>query len=208
MKIWRAVPRVIKGVAVLGALCLFGGTNFSQTMEKQVSKMRPFSADQIHTTKNKTSTAKVYFAQNAMRLESTDNKGNKVIQIMRFDQKVMWNVVPAQKTYIEMPWGNLGEFAAWADQQGVQRESLGTEQVGEYHCEKFRVQVTLNGKAYTSLEWDAKELDGLPVKSQDEKGNWSTEYKNVQLGPQDPSLFEIPAGYQKMSLGGMFGKPN
>lgn len=49
----------------------------------------------------------------------------------------------------------------------------------------------------------AKELDGFVVKRADEKGQWSTEYHNVRLSPQDPSLFEIPSGYQKMSMGGM-----
>ena len=121
---------------------------------------------------------------------------------MRFDRKVMWNLMPAQKMYLEMPGASLSDWTSWADTQGVQRESLGMEQVGEYHCEKFRVHMEVLGKAATALDWDAKELEGLAVKSQDEKGTWSTEYKNVKLGPQDPSLFEIPAGYQKMSLGG------
>jgi len=180
----------------------------AQSLEKQISRVRPFSADQIHTINNKTTTGKVYFTPNAVRIESDDAKGNKTIQIMRFDQKVMWNVVPAQKMYVEMPGASLSDWASWADTQGVQRESLGMEQVGAYHCEKFRVQLNVMGQQATSLEWDAKELDGLPVKTQDEKGKWSTEYRNVQVAPQDPSLFEVPAGYQKISIGGMAGRPN
>lgn len=188
-----------------GIFCVLWGqtsATCAQTVEKQVSNLRPFSADQTHTVRNKTTTAKVYFTPNAMRVEGVNEKGSQGIQIMRFDQKVMWNLVPAQKIYIEMPWASMGEFVSWADQQGMQRELLGTEQVGDYRCDKFRVRVTLEGKTYTSLEWDAKELEGLPVKTQDEKGTWSTEYRNVRLGPQDPSLFEIPADYRKMSLFG------
>jgi hypothetical protein len=181
---------------------LVAGVVYAQTVEKQVSKLRPFSADQTRTMNNKTTTGKIYFTPNAARIESVDGKGNPSIQIMRFDQKVMWNLIPAQRMYVEMPGASLSDWAAWADEQGVQRESLGMEQVGEYHCEKFRVHMKVMGKEATSFEWDAKELDGLPVKTRDEKGTWSTEYKNVKLGPQDPSLFEIPAGYQKMSLGG------
>ena len=176
---------------------------FPQSVEKQMSRLKPFSADQVRTMLGKTTSSKVYFTQNAMRIEGTDAKGNPSIQIMRFDQKVIWNLVPAQKMYIELPWASMGEFAAWADDQAMQRESLGLEQVGQYHCEKFRVHVTLDGKQYTSLEWDAQELNGLPVKSQDEKGSWSKEYRNVQLGSQDPSLFEIPPGYQKLNMGGL-----
>ncbi|HKW62800.1 MAG TPA: DUF4412 domain-containing protein [Candidatus Acidoferrum sp.] len=202
MKIRSARSYFLCGVAIFAVPWAVNNVASTQTVEKQLSRLRPFSADQIHTIKNKTTTGKAYFTQAAMRVEGTDSKGGKTIQIMRFDRKVLWNVMPAQKMYVEMPWANLGEMAAWADQQGVERESLGAEQVGEYHCEKFRVHATIGGRQYTSLEWDAKELDGLPVKTQDEKGSWSTEYRNVQLGPQDPSLFEIPDGYQKLSLGG------
>jgi len=80
------------------------------------------------------------------------------------------------------------------------------EQVGAYHCDKYRVQATLEGKVYTSLEWDAKELDGFPVKQAYEKGGWSQECQNVKLGPQDASLFEVPADYKKIDLGGLFSK--
>jgi hypothetical protein len=204
----RSELRLVFAAGVICTLCAVTAGVRGQSIEKQVSKLRPFSADQIHTVNNKTMTGKIYFTPSAMRVEGADAKGNKSVQIMRFDKKVMWNLMPAQTMYLEMPWGNLGEFAAWADQQGVQRESLGMEQVGDYHCEKFRVHVKVMGRESTSLEWDAKELDGLPVKTQDEKGKWSTEYRNVQLGPQDPSLFEVPAGYQKMSIGGMMGKQN
>ena len=43
------------------------------------------------------------------------------------------------------------------------------------------------------------------VQRQDEKLGQITESKNIQMGPQDPSLFELPEGYQKMSLGGLPG---
>jgi hypothetical protein len=169
---------------------------------KQVSELRRFSADQTRTMLNRTTTAKVYFTPEAVRVEGVDSRGNKVIQIMRFDRKVMWNLMPTEKKYMELP-GSSFAWASWGDEKGVQRDSLGMEQVGDYHCEKFRVHRTVMGQAITSLEWDAKELDGLPVKTQDEKGTWSNQFRNVQVGPQDPSLFEIPAGYQKLPLGGI-----
>jgi hypothetical protein len=43
------------------------------------------------------------------------------------------------------------------------------------------------------------------VRRQDEKGVWSTEYQNIKLGPQDAALFELPAGYQKLNMGGLSG---
>jgi hypothetical protein len=191
-----AVWMLLTGAAVVMA-------SFIQGVAQEPLKIPSFSADQIHTMGGKTKTSKVHATPGAMRLEGED-KGKKSIVIMRFDRKVMWSLMPDQRMYVELPWASQSEWASWVAGAEVQRQSLGTEQVGAYLCEKSRVQVTLQGKVYTSLEWTAKQLNGMVVKTQDEKGQWSTEYQNVLLGPQDPSLFEVPADYKKLSLGGMF----
>jgi hypothetical protein len=160
---------------------------------------KPFSADQIHTTRKKTTTGKVYALENAMRLES-EEKGKRSISIIRFDRKVMWILMPDQKMYLEMPWGDPAEWAAALKGVQVKRESLGSEQVGAYHCDKSRVTTTYQGITSTYFEWAARELNGFVVKRQEEKGLWSTEYQNIKLGPQDPSLFELPAGYNKLKM--------
>ena len=165
-----------------------------------------FSTDQVQVMGKRTTTSKVYSSEKAVRIEK-EEKGKQSITIVYLDRKAVWVLNPAQKTYIDM--GGIGaagaEMASSMEGAKVQRDPLGSEQVGAYHCDKFHVQTTYEGKVYNSVEWDAKELDGFPVKQADEKGSWSKEYQNVKLGPQDPSLFEIPAGYQKIDLGGMFG---
>ena len=169
------------------------------------SPPRDFSADVIHSVGKKVTNEKVYSSEKAVRIEK-EEKGKQSITIMRLDRKAVYVLMPAQKTYLDM--GGLGEgsmeMASSMEGAKVEREPLGTEQVGAYHCDKYRVQTTYEGHVYTGLEWDAKELDGFPVKQADEKGKWSKEYQNVHLGPQDPSLFEIPADYKKMDLGGLF----
>ncbi|HYL84027.1 MAG TPA: DUF4412 domain-containing protein [Candidatus Angelobacter sp.] len=173
--------RLILRVAALGAVFISGREANAQAMFK------PFSADQVHTTSKKTTTGKVYAIENAMRSEAED-KGKKSISIIRFDRKVMWVLMTDQKMYLEMPWGNSAEWTAAIKGAQVQRESLGSEQVGAYHCDKSRVTATYQGITGTYIEWAAKELDGFVVKRQDDKGAWSTEYQNVRLGAQDPSL--------------------
>jgi hypothetical protein len=84
----------------------------------------------------------------------------------------------------------------------VKHEPLGSEQVSEYHCDKSRTTVTWQGITSSTVEWAAKELGGFVVKKLDEKTGETTEYQNIKIGPQDPSLFELPAGYQKLSMGG------
>jgi len=170
------------------------------------SPPRDFSADVIHTVGKKVTNEKVYSSEKAVRIEK-EEKGKQSITIMHLDRKAVWVLNPEQKTYMDM--GGIGaagaEMASSMEGARVQRDPLGSEQVGAYHCDKFHVQTTYEGHVYKSLEWDAKELDGFPVKQADEKGSWSKEYQNVKLGPQDPSLFEVPAGYKKLDLGGLFG---
>jgi hypothetical protein len=198
---WRSLRLLCRGAgfsAVVFGVVVFGSMGAS-------AQLRAFSADQIHTAGKRTTTGKIYASETAMRIESEQN-GRPSITIVRLDRKVMWMVMPAQKMYMEMTnFGSaVSDMASSMQGAKVQRDLLGSEQVGAYHCDKYHVQTTYEGKVYTHIEWDAKELDGFAVKKQGEKGDWSVEYQNVHFGPQDPSLFEVPADYQKMSMGGMF----
>jgi len=166
---------------------------------------RDFSADVIHTTGKKVTNEKVYSSEKAVRIEK-DEKGKKSISIMRLDRKQLLVLMPDQKSYMDM--GTFGQSTAdlVSSMEGakVDRQAQGSESVGPYHCDKYRVQTTYEGHVYTGIEWDAKELNGFPVKQADEKGSWSKEYQNVKLGPQDPSLFEVPPDYKRIDLGGLF----
>ena len=164
--------------------------------------LRSFSADQVRTAGKRVTTGKVYGNEKALRIE-TEHRGRKSILITRLDRKVVWSLMPDQKMYAEMSSLGKDEFASGLEGAKVEKQSLGTEQVGPYQCDKYRLQTTYEGHVYTSIEWNAKELNGFPVKRASEKGDWTVEYQNIKLGPQDPSLFEIPEGYKKLSTGGL-----
>jgi hypothetical protein len=161
-----------------------------------------FSADVTHTVDKQTSTGKIYATRNAVRTEiERVVKGQEVITIVRLDRNELHVLAPAQATNVEMPYINdtgtsEAEFVIYMEGAETQRASIGADQIGAYHCEKSRVQVTYQGHVYSSIEWAAKELDGFVVKRAGEQGEWSSEYSNVRLGPQDSSLFEIPAAYK------------
>lgn len=184
-------------VAVIGAV-LFSARGVSAQLFS-----KPFSADQVTRTGEKTKTAKVYATETAMRAEGVED-GKKYITIIRYDRKVMWSLLLDEKMYFEMPIPAGAQVAAGMKEmmKGVQvkNEPLGSEEVGGYHCDKSRMTVTWQGVTGTTIEWAAKELNGFVVKKQDVESGEITEYKNIRLGPQDPSLFELPAGYKKMSM--------
>ena len=65
-------------------------------------------------------------------------------------------------------------------------------------CSKYK-SVTEDGKTY----FRADPARHIPVKMTAADGNFTVVWKNYQAGPQDPSLFEVPTGYQTMDLPAM-----
>jgi hypothetical protein len=56
-----------------------------------------------------------------------------------------------------------------------------------------------NGRTVKMFLWVAKKLD-KPIKMVSEDGKFSMEYREIKEGGVSADLFEIPAGYQKMTM--------
>ncbi|MGH8459051.1 MAG: M48 family metalloprotease, partial [Nevskiales bacterium] len=99
--------------------------------------LKPFSADMISTYQGQKHRMKVYSREKAFRMEISQG-GATNISILRYDQRLMWVVMPEQKTYMEMPMqpGRSLNEAAYDPEAKVEREVLGTETVGPYTCVK------------------------------------------------------------------------
>ncbi|HMD17020.1 MAG TPA: hypothetical protein VKH18_10155, partial [Terriglobales bacterium] len=172
----------IISIVALVALLLCCSGAFAQ------SALRPFSANETRTVDKKTTTRKIYVTDHAVRIETNgDENGQRSIAIVRLDLNQIDILSPARNTNIEMPYaGEAGaanaEFAFYLNGAEVQRESLGCDQVGQYRCEKSRVNVTYKGRVYVSIEWAATEMKGFVIKRQGVDGEWSSELSNIQFG--------------------------
>jgi hypothetical protein len=157
----------------------------------------PFSADEIITEGKQHRRVKIYATEKALRGEGEEN-GQKSITIIRFDRNVMWTLVPQKKSYAETSL-NFGKGITSLQEGSIEPgcSVVGEEQVGGYRCVKEVCRFTIVGKDYSETRWASKELGGLIIKYTD--GVQTLELENIKLGPQDPVLFEIPAGYQKKS---------
>lgn len=190
-------------------VALVGLVLFSARAASAQMASKPFSADQVVTKHGKTTTNRVYATPAAMRVDGAQD-GKKFIAITRWDHKVIWSIMPDQKMYFEMPIPAGAEMASAMNELSktmmkdaqMKQESLGSEQIEGFLCDKTRTTVTWQGITGTTVEWSAKELGGFVLKKQDDTSGVLTEYKNIRLGPQDPSLFELPTGYKKMSMSG------
>jgi len=176
-------------ITVFGLMILlffFGGTASAQD----------FSADMVSTTKEGVFTGKIYVAKEKTRMEMP-----QAITITRVDKSVVWILMPEQKMYMEQPLKPENIAASTDKMPGeIERKHLGTETVDGKKTKKYRIVYTAGNKRETIFQWVDTD-SGFPIKTAAEDGSWIMEYKNLKTGKQPDTLFEIPAGYQKMSFG-------
>jgi hypothetical protein len=116
------------------------------------------------------------------------------------DKKLVWVLMPAEKMYMEQPMDPLSAAGTWEKMDGeIERRAEGNEVVNGRQTTKYRVIFEADGMRDSVFQW-LDESAHIPVKTAAIDGSWSTEFKNIRPGPQDRNLFEIPAGYNKMSL--------
>ncbi len=178
---------------------------------------RTFAATMVMTMNGRVSQMRYFAMSGALRMEMTESnsKGQQMIMIMRTDCRLIWSIMPQQQMYMEI---NLASFsgapgassnsqnianAARMPNAKVDRQNLGSEQVGQYMCDKYRVTVTTDKGTFVGTMWAARELKGFPVKWLDDKTGMTVEFRDIDLGPQNPSLFMPPAGYRKMTMPGL-----
>jgi hypothetical protein len=200
----RSIARISFFVAVISlAACAFAQTEFS--------------ADIVDTHKQgNTSSARVYFAKDKMRIEPHDKDPKSMgAFIMNFSTQTSTVIMASQHMYMEMPVGTMNEKGAYnffrtGDVENACGDWLKLEKNHGGTCHKVGNE-TVNGRSTVKYEgtnsngetsevWLDPKLR-FPVKWTGKNG--TGEMQNIQEGSQPASLFEIPSGFTKMDMGGM-----
>jgi hypothetical protein len=156
-----------------------------------------FSADVINKANGQMApTSKMYMKNKKMRM---DNKSGETYTIVRQDLDVSWVVMPKQKTYMEMKSHKPEQIPQEKMKGEISRKLIGSETVDGHPTKKYEVTYTEGKQVLKSYQWIATDLN-FPIKMMAADERWSMEYKNIKIGPQPDSLFEIPKGYQKMAM--------
>jgi outer membrane lipoprotein-sorting protein len=165
-----------------------------------------FSADMVQTTPQGVFKGKFFVKENNFRQE-TEMAGEKQIMIFRHDKDTVWMLMPREKMYMEMKSDPQAQNVPQMDHRTIEnmaeKKYLGTETVNGYVCEKNKY--TYHDKSMgTMTQWFSKKLN-FPIKMEMDgpSGHMTSEYKNIEEKKLSDSLFEIPAGYQKMAMPGM-----
>jgi len=166
-----------------------------------------FSADMLHKTGGQTSTGKAYVKGDKIRQEMI-REGETGVMIIRMDKGVIWNLMPEEKIYMEMPSLGGGMHDPETEkklEEMAEKKYLGKEKVNGYVCKKYKY-IYHDKSMGTMTQWFSEKLN-YPIKTEmrGQPGGMDIfiEYKNIREKRLPDSLFKIPAGYRKMSMPGM-----
>ncbi len=180
----------------------------------QMPGMTPFSADMAMNMKDGHNMAgKVYVTFPKMRTEF-NAAGRTMVSIMDMANKVMYQVMPEQKMYMEMHLDEMGKSRGikmpdvksydpsnpCAQVTDMTCQKVGTENVNGRNTDKW---IFTNKKDNTTMTtWiDPK----LHYAIRTVTAGMQMDLTNIKEGPVASSMFEVPAGYQKFDMGKMMG---
>jgi outer membrane lipoprotein-sorting protein len=153
-----------------------------------------FSADMIIQPKDDEQMTGKFFIKGGNIRQETVVDEEKQILIVRPDKKVSWIITPEEKMYMEIPWQEEDEAVEeWTAAKEKDAKLVGEETVSGYVCKKF--ERTEDGEKVTY--WIPKKMP-FPIKVEDPEA--TIEYKNIKEGAVADSLFEVPSGYEKISM--------
>lgn len=145
-----------------------------------------------------------------MRMEMNMGDMSSVV-ITRPDIGKNYMLMPAMGMYREMDTKALQE-AGSSDLDFSEASEVGREAINGYDCTKYKAKFQdKQGGRGGGYYWVSD--DGILMKidmifqNRKQKGQRMVlEMLELEIGPQDPSEFEVPASYSKMGFGGMLGR--
>ena len=159
-----------------------------------------FSADVVNKARGMVKSSKIYIKNNKFRME---DKESGMINIVRQDLNKSWMIMPGQKTYMEVKI-DPSVLPREKMKGELDRKLVGQETIDGHPCKKYAISYSEGKSILKSYQWIATDIN-FPIKAAALDGSWSMEYKNIRIGPQADNQFELPAGYQKMTMPDMPG---
>jgi len=174
--------------------------------DKEIAKgpmPQEFSATMASTSAGQTITSKIYMKPGKFRADS-EMAGSSTI--VRQDLNKAWTIMTSQKTYMEMEGVSDIQHQTISEtvKGEVSRKELGRETVAGHSAIKYELTTKADGKVVILHQWWATDIN-FPVKTAADDGSWVMEYRDINIGSQPDSLFDIPSGYNKLSIPGLPG---
>ncbi|MFA5355056.1 MAG: DUF4412 domain-containing protein [Thermodesulfovibrionales bacterium] len=157
-----------------------------------------FSAESVANQRGVERKGKFFFKPDKIRMEQ---KQPDMITITRVDKKVVWSIMPKDKLYMEMKFAEDSRkpFTQEKMEGETERKAVGNETIQGHPTKKYLITYSKGNKTEQIYQWWATDIQ-FPIKTAAVDGSWSSEYRKIKIGPQPDSLFDIPAGFQKIQM--------
>lgn len=148
--------------------------------------------------------SRFYYQPPGRHREEMNREGMSLVMIVRQDLGLAWTLLPGgmymeisldeDDAEVPVPAGSAAEGI-------VEFEKLGMDTVNGLATTRYRVVTLEDGEEAEGYVWVTEHW--IPVKSEiwmrDDHGfKIETEIRELNIGPQDPALFELPADARKM----------
>lgn len=189
------------GVALLALLLLsFAATGFAQKVTDYTAEQVTLGADGKAVAQSK-----IYLSGGKMRVDNfMPQSGASLIVIYRSDLKKNFMLNTDKKIYTESELDEQEMARAIMSMGHVKNRketTLGEEAVSGYRCSKKEIEAEIDVMGHKttarSVVWQSPKFD-MPLRSRSDSGH-VTELRNIQEGRPAAALFEVPAGYSKVS---------
>ncbi len=189
-------------VGILGLLAFLcqsaygAGADFSADMvQKNLKDQKEYVVGKLFMSHGRQRTEMAISDQQA-----AGEYGHVLINVLNPAKGTMWQIFPDKKIY----WERKGNYSADPPPlpgdsrhpcaQTLSCTKLGDDTVAGRQTEKWQISMKQEGQS--SLVWVDPKL-GIPVR-EEITGLLAKELRNVKEEPQPDSLFEVPAGFQKV----------
>jgi hypothetical protein len=138
--------------------------------------------------------AHIYRSGPLLRTQGTEGLGYFLTDLTSFDTYGLTRLGCTRDTHM---FFRAFPFSAGRPNRKIERVDAGKESMNGHMCQVEEVTVS-GGDLALPIKmkfWEAEDLHGFPVRVQvlNGKGRGIIQYKDVVLGPADPSLFMLPA---------------
>lgn len=192
---------------IVAAMAMAGSAQAADQSRPNVE----YSADSVMETAENSMKGRIYYTPTRERREMVVEGGDKMIMITRHDKKVAWTLMPAENIYMEMSLAEAKEQdKSDPSQFKIEQTVVGQEVMNGVNTTKSKIIMTgSEGDKMGGFMWMSKEnimvkIDAIAI-DKNEKMRFKNELTNLKVGKQDPALFEIPRGFEKMGMPGMGG---
>ncbi len=168
-----------------------------------------FSALAVQITPDKKeSMTKLYVGDGQMRREMGQGEQQR-ITIVNTQSNTAWMLNPNRQEYVELkgpaqanvpsrpPLPGEGESLC-AKEKGLTCTKVSAEKMNGRNTEKWEIVMSQGDRKLRSTVWVDRSL-GVTVR-EELPGGYVRELRDIQEAPQDPSLFQVPAGYERIEL--------